>query len=57
MTKDHPSPYLVESQIRMLGRMGRGWTPRRRLFARLFAALALLPFLLGIVVSVVQMLR
>lgn len=57
MTSDHPSPYLFESQMGMLGRMGRGRTPGRRFFARLFAALALLPFLVGIVAGVVRMLR
>ncbi|MFC0033549.1 hypothetical protein ACFFMM_28900 [Micromonospora chaiyaphumensis] len=57
MTSDQPSPYLFESQMAMVGRMGRGATPRRRLFARLFAALALLPFLVGIVAGVVRMVR
>lgn len=55
MTTDHPSPYLFESQMAMLGRMGRGATPRRRFFARLFAALALLPFLVGIIAEVFRM--
>lgn len=57
MTSDHPSPYLFESQVAMLGRMGDGWTPRRRFFARLFASLALLPLLLGVIQGVIQMVR
>ncbi|MBQ0897737.1 hypothetical protein KBX37_32600 [Micromonospora sp. U56] len=57
MTSGHPSPYLFESQMGMLGRMGRGGTPRRRFFARLFAALAVLPFLVGIVAGVIRMLH
>ena len=55
MTSDHPSPYLLESQMEMLGRMGRGATPRRRFFARLFAALALLPFLVPLMVGIIKL--
>ncbi|MGC1210653.1 MAG: hypothetical protein WA890_05185 [Micromonospora sp.] len=57
MTGDHPSPYLFESQMAMLGRMGSGWTPRRRFFARLFAGLALLPFVVGLVRGVIALVR
>jgi hypothetical protein len=56
-TADHPSPYLFESRMGMLGRMGRGVTPRRRALARLFAALALLPFVAVVVAVVVRLVR
>jgi len=57
MTSDHSSPYLFESQMDMIGRMGRGATPRRRFFARLFAVLALLPFLIPLMVGVIRLVR
>lgn len=57
MTSDHPSPNLLESRMDMLGRMGRGTTPRRRFFARLFAALALLAFLAPLAWGLIQLVR
>ena len=40
-----------------IGRMSRTITHKRRFFARLFAALVLLPYLVGIVEGIVGLLR
>jgi hypothetical protein len=51
VTSDSPSPYLVESEIAMLGRLGSGPTRRARTFGRILAATLLIvvvvPMLLG----------
>ncbi|WP_117208770.1 hypothetical protein [Allorhizocola rhizosphaerae] len=48
MTADSPSPYLIESEIAMLGRLGRGGTPRARLMGRIAAIFLLATMSLGI---------
>lgn len=50
MTSDSPSGYLVESEIAMLGRLGGGSTPRKRIIGRLFAASMLLILLVPMVI-------
>ena len=55
LTGNDPSPYLFESRMAMLGRTGRGATPKRRVLARLFATLALLPFLVVAVRAVASL--
>lgn len=55
MTSDSPSGYLVESEIAMLGRLGRGRSRKARILGRIAAVLLLLPILLGIVLQVLQM--
>ena len=53
----HHSPYTVEGQIEQLGmfasgvRRRKGW---RRLAGRILAVVILLPFLIGIVVVIIQ---
>jgi hypothetical protein len=44
MTSDSPSGYLVESEIAMLGRLGRGSTRRARISGRIFAIVLLVAF-------------
>ncbi len=56
VTADSPSPYLVESEIAMLGRLGRGGTPRARLMGRIAAIFLLATMSVGILTQVVILL-
>ena len=55
MTTDHPSPYLAETRMTMLGRIGDAPTRRKRVLARLVATLVLLPFPVGTVAVIVDL--
>ena len=57
LTSHDPNPNLFESQMDMVGRMGRTGSPRRRLAARVFAGSALLPFLVAGVAGLIGLVR
>lgn len=57
MTSDSPSGYLVESEIAMLGRLGRSDDPARRFYGKIAAVILLLVMAIPIFFLLLTILR